>query len=115
MRQAVGVNVGLLVKGLYQFIRKVFVELPFPLQALALVFVETAQKLLVHEEPAVQHARKEQGGQAQGIEDFNAERAGRGVEDAQHRWQHHENDAGGKQAGGGPAQVVGDFHKQLGY
>lgn len=57
--------------------------------------MEAVQELLEDEESAVQHATEQQGGQAQGIEDFNAEAAGRGVQDAQKRRQGDENEAGG--------------------
>jgi hypothetical protein len=109
-RQAVGVNALVLVKRLLELLAEVFVELGVFLQRFALVLVEAGQKLLVHEEPPVQHPAEEHGGQAQGVEDFDAEAAGRGVEDAQHRRQQRENEAGDEQAGGRAAQVMGDGH-----
>ncbi|UOQ99905.1 hypothetical protein MUN81_10480 [Hymenobacter sp. 5317J-9] len=110
LRQPVGVYVGFCVEGLPEFGAEVLVELAVLLQRFGLIALKSGQKLLVHEQAAVQHAAREQRRQPQRVQDFDAEGAGCGVEDAKHRRQHHENETGGKQAFCGLTDVVGDGH-----
>ena len=110
LRQAGGVNVFLLVEGLAQFVGKILVEFALALQALGLVGMEAGQELLVGVKAQVQHRPEKHGGQAQGVEQLDAEAPSRGVQDAQQGRQAKENDAAEQQAVGGPAQVIGDDH-----
>ena len=111
MSQAGGVNIVFGIEWHPQLIGQVFEELALAIQALGLVGVEGSQKLLVGKEGHVEHGAEEHRSQAQRIEKFDAETAGCGVEDAQHRRQHHENESGEKEADTGPAEVMRNGHE----
>ena len=112
MIETVGVDIGFRVKWRSQFAGNVFEELSLALQALGLIGVEGREKLLVGKEGQVQHGAEQHRGQAQRIEQLNAETASGRVEDSQHRGQQNEDEASDKQAGTGPAEVMRNGHRE---